>query len=449
LPEEEHVQRLQTIAQVLSAPAPAGRRRGHAWQRPHRRLEQQVHQDVLDFCAWAADLGLNRQEATARLGLAARTVRAWAAAPHADGPASPRGRPVLRSPREQRQQVLELLDTVGPGLGLPSLQGHFADLPRAELRDLLGRYRRVWTHRHHQALHVLHWHQPGRVWAIDFAEPPLPLEEGWADVLAVRDLASGEQLLWLPVAAATADETVAALHMLFTIDGTPLVLKMDNGAAFVAAATQALLARWRVVPLFSPPGLPAYNGAIEAGIGALKARTHAQAACHGHPEVWTAADLEAARETANQLARPRGAQGPTPAQPWSQRCPIAAAERAAFRATVDRLEAESRSAAAAAPAAAAGSPPDDRPEAAALAQGHAARSAAQPPAPPAAPASAVRDAVVDSPQGKPPGDGPSAARAAAIRRKAISRALVAHGYLTFTRRRIPLPITRKQAAKIT
>jgi hypothetical protein len=441
LPEEEHVQRLRTIGQVLGDPAPAGRRRGSVWQGPHRRLEQQVHRDVLDFCAWAADLGLTRQEATARLGLAARTVRAWAAGPLPDGPAIPRGRAVLRSPREQRAQVLELLDSVGPGLGLPSLQGHFAAMPRAELRDLLRRYRRVWVHRHHQALHVLHWHQPGRVWAIDFAEPPLPLEEGWADLLAVRDLASGQQLLWLPVAAATAAETVAALQMLFTIYGAPLVLKMDNGSPFVAAATQALLAAWQVVPLFSPPGWPAYHGAIEAGIGALKARTHAQAACHGHPEVWLGADLDAARATANELGRPHGARGPTPAQRWSQRRPVAAAERAAFRATVVRLEE-------AGPTAAAQGPSEASSPAAAAPQGTVRASPAKPDQA-APPASEVRADAVGSPREKPSGDGRFMADPATIRREAIRRALVAHGYLTFTRRRIPLPITKKKAAKIT
>jgi Integrase core domain len=448
LPEEEHVQRLRTIGQVLSDPAPAGRRRGSAWQGPHRRLEQQVHRDVVDFCAWAADLGLTRQQATARLGLAARTVRAWAAGPVADGPAIARGRAVLRAPREQRAQVLELLDSVGPGLGLPSLQAHFAAMPRAELRDLLRRYRHVWIHRHRQALHVLHWHQPGRVWAIDFADPPLPLEEGWADLLAVRDLASGQQLLWLPVAAATAAETVAALQMLFTIYGAPLVLKMDNGSPFVAAATQALLAAWQVMPLFSPPGWPAYNGAIEAGIGALKARTHAQAACHGHPEVWTDADLEAARATANELGRPRGAQGPTPAQFWSQRRPVATAERAAFRATVVRLEEEGPTAAAAPAQAASLSPAESPPAAAAPPPG----AASSPPAKPdqaELPAAAVREAAVGSPRDKPSSEGRSVADAATIRREAIRCALVAHGYLTFTRRRIPLPIKKKKAAKIT
>jgi transposase InsO family protein len=442
------MQRLQTIGHVLGDSALAGRRRGSAWQGPHRQLEQQVHQDVLDFCTWAADLGLNRQEAAVRLGLAARTVRAWAAAgPHPNGPVTPRGRPVLRSPRAQRAQVLELLDSVGPGLGLPSLEGHFAEMPRAELRDLLRRYRRVWVHRHHHALHVLHWHQPGGVWAIDFAEPPLPLEEGWADLLAVRDLASGQQLLWLPVAAATAEETIAALQMLFTIHGAPLVLKMDNGSPFVAAATQALLARWQVVPLFSPPRLPAYNGAIEAAIGALKARTHAQAACHGHPEVWLAADLEAARATANALGRPQGAQRPTPAQRWSQRRPVDAAERAAFRAMVARFEA-ARSPTAAAPASAAKSPPERSPDAAPVPPPWVPGSLPEP-LHPQPPETGSRDGAADAPPTKPSADRRSAVDPATRRREAIGRALVAHGYLTFTRRRIPLPIKRPKAAKIT
>jgi hypothetical protein len=340
------VQRLQTLAQILSQSATAPHRRGSAWQRSRRTLEQRVRGGVLDFCAWAAERGLNHREAAVRLGLAARTLRDWAAQREYPG-AGPRwrGRPVVRSPRAQRQEVLALLETVGPGLGLPSVQGHFVDLPRAELRDLLDRYRRFWSRRHHQALHVLHWQRPGSVWAIDFAEPPLPLEAGWADLLAVRDLASGQQLLWLPVPAATAQVTCDALVLLFTLDGAPLMLKLDNGSPFVAGVTQALLAQWQVAALFSPPGLPAYYGAIEAGIGSLKARTHGQAGQHGHPALWTDADLEAARQAANTLARPRGRQQPTPAEAWAQRHPVSSAERAAFQATVVQLARDGQQAA--------------------------------------------------------------------------------------------------------
>jgi len=441
LPEEEHVQRLQTMAQILGEPSAPPHRRGSAWQRPRRQLEQRVRDTVLDFGDWAAAWGLNHQEAAARLGLAARTLRCWEEQRMDAGrDVRWRGRPVVRSPRDQRQQVLGLLESVGPGLGLPSLQGCFTDLPRAELRDLLRRYRRVWRRRHHQALHVLHWLRPGSVWAIDFAEPPLPLEPGLADLLAVRDLASGQHLLWLPVAAATAQVTIDALVLLFTIYGAPLVLKMDNGSPFVAAATQALLAQWQVVALFSPPGLPAYNGAIEAGIGSLKARTHAQAARQGHPEQWTCADLEAARQAANTLARPHGAHQPTPAEAWAARRPVAAAERATFGATVVQFDREGQQAAAARAGAI-----GPTPEAPAGAPGPAPEAREQP----GQPAPEARERAGDAPQATASGGGRATPDLATIRREAISRALVAHGYLMFRRRRIPLPIKRKKTAKIT
>jgi hypothetical protein len=62
----------------------------------------------------------------------------------------------------------------------------------------------------------------------------------------VRDLASGYQLLWLPVPDESAAAAVAALGSLFREHGAPLVLKSDNGAAFLAGPTAALLGSWQV-----------------------------------------------------------------------------------------------------------------------------------------------------------------------------------------------------------
>ena len=53
----------------------------------------------------------------------------------------------------------------------------------------------------------------------------------------------------------------------------PLVLKSDNGPAFVSAEVRAVLAERGVVALYSPPYWPRYNGAIEAGIGALREKS--------------------------------------------------------------------------------------------------------------------------------------------------------------------------------
>jgi transposase InsO family protein len=171
---------------------------------------------------------------------------------------------------------------------------------------------------------------------MDFAQAPSAIDGQYPYLFAVRDLASGCQLLWLPVEAESAAAIIDALTCLFTIYGPPLVLKSDNGSAFIAHDTARLLDQWQVCALFSPPRLPAYNGACEAGIGSLKTRTHHQAAHHGHPEHWTIDNVEAAREEANELARPRGPSGPSPALLWQERRPIHQDERSEFRALVYR-----------------------------------------------------------------------------------------------------------------
>jgi transposase InsO family protein len=462
-----HQERLQALFAARHTVAPRARRRGSTWQQPRRQLEQAVRHEAVVFRHGVAARGLNRIESAACLGVAVRTLRDWEDAAATAGLAwAVRGRPVLRSERPPRTAVLELLASVGPGVGLAVLQGQFPEMPRAELADLLRRYRQVCVRRHQQALHVLHWQRPGAVWAMDYAEPPLPLEEGFTDLLAVRDLASGFQLLWLPVPSATAATTVAALLSLFMLYGAPLVLKMDNGSPFVAALTQELLAQWQVVPLYSPPGVPQYNGAIEAGLGGLKVLTHYQAARGGHPGGWTLADTAAARDQANTLGRPWGAPAPTPAERWAGRHGLTATERRAFTATVRRLQEEAAwsSSAGATGAAVA----DGAPSAAAERTGAAGCPPAAPATPTAGPAGPGQPCpehpgppTAAPPREVPTKDRPSGAdgrgreawrprpERAAAQRQAISRALVAHGYLLFTRRRIPLPITRKKVSEIT
>jgi hypothetical protein len=53
--------------------------------------------------------------------------------------------------------------------------------------------------------------------------------------------------------------TIEALSLLFTIHGAPLVLKSDNGSAFIAEETHQLLQAWQVEVLFSPPRTPSYK----------------------------------------------------------------------------------------------------------------------------------------------------------------------------------------------
>jgi transposase InsO family protein len=213
-------------------------------------------------------------------------------------------------------------------------------MARREVQAMLRRYRRVWRRRHPP--HILHWRRPGSIWAIDFAEPPAPVDGCFGYLLAVRDLASGQQLLWLPVPDESAATAVHALRSLFREHGAPLVLKSDNGSAFIASDFGEFLAGHSVKQLRSPPECPEYNGSCEAGIGSMKARTHHQAAARGRPAEWTCDDLEAARLQANETARPCGATGPTPAVVWERRRRIAPEERAAFIAIVEAFEQEER-----------------------------------------------------------------------------------------------------------
>jgi transposase InsO family protein len=215
-------------------------------------------------------------------------------------------------------------------------------MARREVEDLLRRYRRALRRRRRRLSRVLHWSRPGAVWAVDFSEPPLPIEGRYPRLLAVRDLASGYQLLWLPVADETAHTACDGLHALFRQHGAPLVLKSDNGSGLAAGALEALLAGWGVWQLFSPVRTPEYNGSCEAGIGSMKTRTHHQAALRGTAGEWTCDDTEAARQQANQTARPHGLHGPTPEEVWTARTPIGDEERRAFADTAVRTAAEAR-----------------------------------------------------------------------------------------------------------
>jgi len=387
------VKRLSELYETTSADAATPPARGSRWQGPLRQREQALRVHVAELCDWAQTQGHRQDDLAARLGLAPRTLRAWAQLTVVE--TARLGRPVLRSPCTERNAVIALLDECGPRLGVPTLQDCFPHLPRAELADLVRRYRRLWRRRYQQCLHVLHWQRVGAVWAMDFAEAPTPIDGRYPYLLAVRDLASGQMLRWLPLASASAAETIPALEPLFVQYGAPLVLKTDNGSPFIAAATAAFFSLWGVEQLLSPAYTPSYNGAIEAGVGSLKTRTDQQASRQGHPGQWSWDDAAAAQAEANATARPRGDVGPTPDEAWSARRPISAAERASFRAAVAQQREEVRR------------------------QG------------------GWSDAA----------DLPSA-EARAIDRQAISRALVEHGFLLYSRRRIPLPFPKRKAAVI-
>jgi Integrase core domain len=369
-------------------------RLGLAGQQPQRELEQLVRWRVVQCAQRRLDLGCTQLEAAGRLGIHERTLRHWLTELPVAGPVQPLGRPLTPSSPEQQQAVFCWVRQAGPGIALADVQTQFDTMARAELDDIRKVYRRLWRAQNRHLLHVLHWQRPGSVWAMDFATAPRAVDEIYPHVLAVRDLASGQQLLWQAVEHQDAKTVIEAVTMLFTIHGAPLVLKSDNGSAFVDEGLQRILGSWSVLPLYSPPHSPWYNGAIESSIGSLKRRSERHACQAGHAGVWTSADVMAARLEANQ-SRPRRLHGATAAQTWALRAPLAQELRACFAATVEGGRVEARRELA-------------LPETGEL----------------------------------------SRTQRAAVDRRAIRRAFVAHDLLLFRRRRIPAPIpTRKVASK--
>jgi transposase InsO family protein len=383
---EQHVQIVHAFVEQQRA--------GGGSQPQRRALEHQVRQRALEVADLLNDQGFGLDEAAGRLGVSGRTLRHWQQRlRQPDAPIALLGRPRADSGAEQQQAVLAHLHSNGPGVSVPALRVQFPDMARAELDELVKCYRQLWREANRRDLHVLHWQLPGTAWAMDFAEAPMLIDGIYPYLLAVRDLASGKQLLWRPVLAQSAEVLRAELVPLFLAYGAPWILKSDNGPAFRADATRRLLPHWGVFSLFSPPHTPAYNGAIEAAIGSLKRRTERLATVAGHPELWTSGLAEAARQEANEAARPRRLHGATPNEVWDARPRLTADERAAFQTNARRYQAEAREQQRALP----------------------------------------EDQVTHWTE-------------AAADRVALHRALVAHDLLLFTRRSIPARIERPKAA---
>jgi transposase InsO family protein len=369
---------------------PPSHRRGAARQLLTREREAILRSHVVELTRWTAQRGLSLPATADLLHLAPRTLRLWCADFRIEvSPIHLLGRPTLRSSLSDRTAVLDVLKELGPTTSVATLRACFPQMPRAELTDLVGRYRRVWRQRYQAEPCTLCWRRIGAVWALDFSEPPQPIDGIYPYLLAVRDLASHQQLLWLPVENMTAATAIAALRMLFTLHGAPLVLKADNGSAFIADATQAFLSGWGANLLFSPAYTPEYNGSIEAGNGSMKTRTECYASRAGHPGEWMYDDVIAAPIEANATARPQGETGPTPNELWRARRPLSTEERRLFQQTVSQY----------------------------------------------------RDLQEAKPQ--------STQEERRMQREAIRCALVEHGILWFLRRRNPLTINYEKTANIT
>jgi putative transposase len=296
--------------------------------------ECQARSAAVAYAERAADKKIPQRCVAASLNVSSRTLRHWKSG---QVEVCRRGRPPAACSIESRNEVIRFLHHVtGPAVGLPALRALFPKMPRVILEDLLRRYRRVWRRRYRVTGFQLTWHHAGTVWAMDFSEALQPVDAIYPYIFAVRDLASHQQLAWEPVVDEKAETVIPILSRLFAEHGRPLVLKSDNGSAFIAEMTQASMLEAVVSQLFSPARRPQYNGALERSNSTNKIYTQQHAAFEGHPYRWTSEDLEHARQLANTISRPSGPTGPTPEEAWHQRSPITDDQRQAFQQTLGK-----------------------------------------------------------------------------------------------------------------
>ncbi len=298
--------------------------------------EEQLRRAAVRF-ANANPKGTGVSDAARQLGVSSRTLGCWKKNASGRQRLPSRGRPPVGCSQSSRNSVIRFLNQVtGPCISVASLRCLFPDIRPCVLSNLLTRYRRVWKQRYARRGYRLTWHKPGRVWAMDHSQASHPIDGVFPQILAVRDLSSHRQLAWAPCVSTGAEEAVSLIQELFSRHGPPLVLKSDNGSAFISEWMRKLTDDWGVAPLFNPPRHPQYNGALERSNGTLKVYTQQHAVREGHPFRWTSENLDRARTLANEITRPWGHRGKTPQQAWQSRDRISLKERCDFHQSVQK-----------------------------------------------------------------------------------------------------------------
>lgn len=337
--EREHLSHIEHAIETRRPETSLGAQRGYARQARCRDQERAVRRRAVEHLREAESRGVRRHAVAAELRVSMRTLGRWHKRYETDGlRAVRRGRPTQRSSGVNRNGVIATMKLFGAETGVETMRWLFPAMARGEVADILRRYRghdrRAKASMRKSLECRLRWLRDGAVWSMDHTEPPGTVDGQRAVVLSVGDLGSGVQLLWEAQPGARADLVADSLDRLFEEHGAPLIMKSDNGSAFIAGAVGAMLEKWGVIPLWNPPRTPGYNGTRESDIRWAKARTENVAWQRGGKGDWNREDLASARELTNRLPkRPtRGARAR--GEVFSTRARISPEERAWFHTAV-------------------------------------------------------------------------------------------------------------------
>ena len=180
-----------------------------------------------------------------------------------------------------------------PRIGLPRLRAVIPGLPKNSTAAFLKRLKRIRGRRRGRYWRVLHWLVQGAVWAIDGTWFDRPVLGHSRRALVVVELCT-RQTLWVQaVPGERAGAVLACLRTLVARHGAPLVLKADNGSAFVAASVARFCRAHGITMLHSPVRRPRWNGTCEVSGRWAKCRAQAHAQARG-ATVLCQDDLDAA-----------------------------------------------------------------------------------------------------------------------------------------------------------
>lgn len=159
-----------------------------------RRREHEARSHAVQYCQ-LRDAPCS--QVARQLGIAPRTLCHWKLQQlRADWESRPLGRPPKQSSPERVQEAWNLLQREGL-LSIHTLRA-YVGLPRCELIDLRQVYRGWHQQQYRTGQQQLTWLRPGSVWAVDHTEAAVPIDGRFPYILAIRDLASGLELAWLP-----------------------------------------------------------------------------------------------------------------------------------------------------------------------------------------------------------------------------------------------------------